>query len=113
MLYIKAVYWYIRTLNKHHVRTVLVSLQYIRMYCILFMYVPYVRTVLFIKNWTMYGGQTGGQKPDVQRTYTGRTPTDNYHVARNINYVIGHGSWERYLKRNGAFELRKAANSAF
>ena len=70
-------------------------------------------TVLFIKNWTMYGGQTGGQKPDVQRTYTGRTPTDNYHVARNINYVIGNGSWERYLKRNGVFELRKAANSAF
>ena len=72
-----------------------------------------LRTVLFIKNWTMYGGQTGGQKPDVQRTYTGRTPTDNYHVARNINYVIGNGSWERYLKRNGVFELRKAANSAF
>ena len=73
----------------------------------------HIRTVLFIKNWTMYGGQTGGQKPDVQRTYTGRTPTDNYHVARNINYVIGNGSWERYLKRNGVFELRKAANSAF
>ena len=67
----------------------------------------------------MYGGQTGGQIPYVQRTYTGRTPTDNYHVARNINYVIvidyiiGNGSWERYLKRNGVFELRKAANSAF
>ena len=84
---------------------------YIRTYvCMLH---AYVRTVLFIKNWTMYGGQTGGQKPDVQRTYTGRTPTDNYHVARNINYVIGNGSWERYLKRNGVFELRKAANSAF
>ena len=47
------------------------------------------------------------------RTYNVRTPTDNYHVARNINYVIGNGSWERYLKQNGVFELRKAANSAF